>query len=126
VSTPLTPPSDPWLPAELWDAANLATHPIEAKGQDGTVMFDGHGVTVARLGWVARQQHGRGGEWFPLAGLASVAYVPATLLRRGRIELRDSGGKAASVVFLSGQAGPFNELCTAVQRAIAERDAAAR
>ena len=106
---------------------------IEAKGQNGTVRFDGRMVTLVRSGFVARRLVGKGDKAIPLRLVSAVQFREATALRRGYIELtiagaversgRNAGDQMSNenaVVFLGSQGHAFAAVRDAILTAMAE------
>ncbi|XTZ18194.1 DUF4429 domain-containing protein [Micromonospora echinospora] len=112
---------------------------LVARGQNGTVTFDGAFVTIARSG-MARLTIGKGDKRIPAASLTAVQWKPAGALVNGFIQFTLPGGieqrsragsqtfNAAqdenSVVFTRKQQPAFEQLRHAVEQAIAQRYAA--
>lgn len=111
---------------------------IEARGQNGTVTFDGRIVKIERKGFIAGGTVGRGTKSIPLGQISSVQWKPATTLYRGYIEFSIAGGVERrsrvggdvirqamrdenSVVFLSRVTRDFEALHDAVMSAISAR-----
>ena len=113
------------------------THPpIEAKGQTGTITFDGTLITIRRTGFVARMIVGKGTKEFRLANLAAVQFKPAgpiisgyiAFTLPGGVEVKSRPGRATydaandenSVMFTQKQMPAFTALRDAVQAALRE------
>lgn len=47
---------------------------MEAKGQNGTVVFDGTFITIRRTGFVAKTSTGGGEKRIPLSSIGAVQY----------------------------------------------------
>lgn len=113
------------------------TTPIEAKGQSGTVVFDGSLITLRRDGFLARAVVGKGTKMIPVSQVVAVQLKPAGALVNGYIqftipggnEIRSQTGRATfdagkdenSVVFTRKQSPAFQALHDAVMAAIAAR-----
>lgn len=109
---------------------------LVARGQSGTVMFDGTFVTISRTG-LSRLTIGKGDKRIPVASIAAVQWKPAGALVNGFIQFTLPGGverrsragsqtfDAArdenSVVFTKKQAPEFEQMRQAVEQAIAHR-----
>lgn len=106
---------------------------VEARGQNGTALFDGYAVTLRRSG-AARLTIGKGDKQLPVHAITAVQFKPAGMLVNGFIQFTIPGGveqrsragsatfNAASdensVVFTRGQQQKFERLRDAVQAAI--------
>ena len=109
----------------------------EAKGQSGTVRFDGQFVTIAREGRLARMSMGAGEKRIPVSSISAVQMKPAGALVNGFIAFTISGGSESnkqrggrtmaavqdenSVVFLKGQQPAFEAIRAEIEQAIAAR-----
>lgn len=109
---------------------------LVARGQTGTVTFDGAFVTIARTG-MARLTIGKGDKRIPAGSIAAVQWKPAGALVNGYIQFTIPGGNEQrsragsatfnaaqdenSVVFTKKQAPVFEQLRQAVEAAIAQR-----
>lgn len=109
---------------------------ITAKGQSGTLAFDGTFVTISRTG-LARMTVGKGDKRIPIASVSGVDWKPAGMLVNGYIQITMPGGierrsragsrtfDAAkdenSVVFTKGQQAQFEQVRQAIEQAIAQR-----
>lgn len=114
---------------------------MEARGFNGQVRFDGQFVTITRQGFVARMRIGVGEKRIPLGSISAVQWKPANWAVRGFIQFTMAGGievksrsghqtaDAAkdenSVIFSHGQMPAFAELRTAIEAALAQRNAPA-
>jgi len=103
---------------------------MEAKGQNGRIVYDGQMVAIHRDSFVARGTVGRGVKAIPVEHIAAVQFKRATAVFRGYIqftvpggnEMRSRPGQATktamrdenSVVFLSRQNEPMEALYAAV------------
>jgi Domain of unknown function (DUF4429)/Short C-terminal domain len=117
------------------------TQVLEAKGQNGTVIFDGNMVVLRRTGFVARSTVGKGEKQIPIANITAIQYKAATVLFRGYIQFTLAGGVEArsrvgkavsdamqdenSVVFLSARNPDFERIRDAIQQTMAARSAGA-
>ena len=109
----------------------------EAKGQSGTVRFDGQFVTIAREGRLARMSMGAGEKRIPVSSISAVQMKPAGALVNGFIQFTISGGTESnkqrggrtmaavqdenSVVFTKGQQPAFEGVRVEIEEAIAAR-----
>ena len=59
---------------------------MEAKGQNGTVVFDGTFITIRRTGFVAKTSTGGGEKRIPLSSIGAVQYKAPGKLLRGFLE----------------------------------------
>lgn len=62
------------------------------KGVNGTVIFDGAGVTIIRKGLLARGTVGKGEKRIPLASITAVQWKPPGMMVSGFIQFTLSGG----------------------------------
>ena len=108
---------------------------LTAKGQNGTVIFDGQMITIRRGGFFGTFSQGRGEKRIPLASVHAVQFKKAGAVARGFIAFTIGGGNEKqsrfgsqidkawndenSVVFLSGQCAAFEEMREAVELAVA-------
>ncbi len=65
--------------------------PIEAKGVNGTVIFDGQAIAIRRKGMMARATVGKGDKMIPVASVTAVQFKPAGMVR-GFIQFTVPGG----------------------------------
>lgn len=109
---------------------------LQARGQSGTVTWDGAFVTISRTG-MARLTVGKGDKRIPINSITAVQWKPAGALVNGFIQFSLPGGveqrsragsqtfNAASdensVVFTKKQAPAFEQLRQAVEAAIAQQ-----
>ncbi len=109
--------------------------PLEVRGHNGTVRFDGITVTIARIGFLARASVGKGEKQIPLRAITAVQFKPAGPLMNGFIQFSLGGGNEArsrfgqqtgqavndenSVVFTRAQRDAFAGLRDTVQMAMA-------
>ena len=116
------------------DASRMGT---EAKGRNGTVVFDGNFVTIMRKGVMARATVGKGEKRIPLASISAVQLKPAGAVVNGFIqftmpggnERRSSFGKQTqnaagdenSVMFTKAQMLAFLALRDEIEQAIISR-----
>jgi uncharacterized protein DUF4429 len=114
--------------------------PIVAQGQGGTVMFDGHFVTITRKG-LGRLVVGKGEKRIPLRSITAVQLKPAGPLVNGFIQFSMSGGEERrsqfgrqtfdaagdenSGVFYRKQQPAFEQLRAAIEQAICGKFSAA-
>ncbi|MFG2059662.1 DUF4429 domain-containing protein [Micromonospora sp. NPDC048930] len=112
---------------------------LEARGQNGTVTFDGTFVTITRTG-MARLTIGKGDKRIPVATITAVQWKPPGSLVNGFIQFTIPGGNEQrsragsqtfnaaqdenSVLFTGKQRPAFEQLRHAVEQAIAQRYAA--
>lgn len=106
---------------------------LSAKGQTGTIEFDGTFVTIKR-GGLARLTVGKGDKRIPVHSITAVQVKPAGALVNGFISFSlaggvekqskfgkqtiDAGADENSVVFTKKQASEFEALRDAVEQAI--------
>ena len=118
------------------DASRMAT---EAKGRNGTVVFDGNFVSIQCKGFVARATIGKGEKRIPLASIAAVQWKQAGPMVNGFIQFTVPGGKERrssfgkqshdairdenSVMFTKAQMPAFEKLRDAIEQAIVTRSA---
>lgn len=109
--------------------------PVQIRGHNGTVTFDGTLVTIARTGFLARSTIGKGSKSIPVRQIASVQLKPAGPLMNGFIQFATPGGierrsrfgrqapdavrDENSVLFTLRQQPQFEWLRATVERAIA-------
>lgn len=107
--------------------------PVQAKGINGQVSFDGTTVKITREGFVARSTHGRSEKALPLKSIGAVQWKPATSLVNGFIQFSVSGESSKksvgfgkyqdatkdenSVVFRKSQLEAFEAVHAAIQEA---------
>ena len=107
---------------------------ISAKGQNGTVHFDGRFVTIERSGFFARAINGKGEKRIPVASITAVQWKPAGAMVNGFIEFTiegssetrsragsatfDAGKSENAVVVTKKQSPDFETLRKAVEDAI--------
>jgi hypothetical protein len=112
------------------------TH-IEARGQSGTVIFDGMVVTIDRNNLIARATVGKGIKQIAIGSVSAVQWKPAGWLVNGYLELtlsggqevrsragrstRDAGRSENAVTFTRGQMPAFERLRGVLQGAMNER-----
>lgn len=117
-----------------WRPANVGPMTMEAKGQNGRIVYDGQMVAIHRDSFIARGTVGRGVKAIPVEHIAAVQFKRATTLFRGYIQFTVPGGverrsrpgevvKDAmrdenSVVFMSRQNGDMEALYAAVMERI--------
>jgi hypothetical protein len=115
------------------------TQPIEARGHNGTVQFDGQFVTLQRKGFLARMSVGKGEKRIPLRSINAVQIKPAGPVMNGYIEFSmggaderraqfgrqttDAVNNENAVLFTRKQQPAFDELRTAIEQAIAASSA---
>ena len=101
----------------------------EARGQTGTVVFDGEFVTIVRSG-LSRLTTGRPTKRIALADITAVEVTPAGHLVSGYIRFASPGagstkkgpaGDETAVVFTKSQASAFEEMRAAVDEAIGRK-----
>lgn len=118
-------------------AARHLQVPVEAKGKNGRVVFDGVFVTIYREGLMARSTVGGGEQQIPVSSIVKLDWKGATRLFAGyiRFDQAASLGVAArpmgrtqqavkhpdAVVFWVKQQPAFERLRAAVTHAIAGR-----
>ena len=111
--------------------------PMEVKGHNGTVNFDGDFVTITRKGFVARATIGKGEKRIPLNSITAVQWKPAGTVMNGFISFTLGGGNEArsgfgsqtidaskdenSVIFVKKQMPDFDALRSQVEQAIVAR-----
>lgn len=66
--------------------------PIQVKGHNGTVRFDGQTVTILRKGFIARSTVGAGEKHIPLGQISAVQWKPFSLMGWGFIQFTIPGG----------------------------------
>lgn len=109
---------------------------LQARGQSGTVTYDGTFVTISRTG-LSRLTVGKGDKRIPAASITAVQWKPAGALVNGFIQFTLPGGNERraragsqtfnaaadenSVVFTRKQAPAFEQLRAAVEQSIAQR-----
>lgn len=110
---------------------------IEAKGHNGTVIFDGAFVTIRRSGVLARTTVGKGEKRIPVASISAVQWKAPGALVNGFIAFTLAGGNEAksrfgrqtidaasdenSVIVMKKHAAAFDELRAAVEAAIVQQ-----
>ncbi|GGM77102.1 hypothetical protein GCM10012275_54680 [Longimycelium tulufanense] len=108
--------------------------PMEVKGHNGTVVFDGQFVSIERKGFLARISTGKGSKRIPVKSLTAVHFKPAGPLMNGYIEFVFSGAEETksgfgtatidaaknenAVLFTRGQLPVFEALRDAVEAAM--------
>lgn len=65
---------------------------ISAKGQTGTLTFDGQFVTISRSGFLAATTQGKGEKRIPVSSITAVQFKLAGALTQGFISFTISGG----------------------------------
>jgi hypothetical protein len=124
-----------FAPGEPMTAA--ATGTVEAKGHNGTIVFDTDFVTITRKGFLARATIGKGDKRIPVASITAIQWKPAGAMVNGFIQFTLGGGNESrskfgrqtsdavndenSVVFLKKQMPAFQVLREQVEDAIAQR-----
>lgn len=107
---------------------------ITAKGQNGTVHFDGQFVTIERTGFFGRVTSGKGDKRIPVKNIQAVQWKPPGILVNGFIEFTLPGGNEAvsragsasmgaaknenAVIITRKQAAEFEALRAAVEAAM--------
>lgn len=107
---------------------------ISAKGQNGTVHFDGRMVTIERSGFFARVINGSGEKRIPVSSITAVQWKPAGGMVNGYIEFTIEGssevrsragsatanaGKSENAVVVTKKQSPaFEQLRKAVEDAM--------
>lgn len=66
--------------------------PIEAKGYNGRVTFDGQFVSIDRKGFLARASVGKGEKRIPIASITAVQWKPPGAVVNGYIQFTVPGG----------------------------------
>jgi len=110
---------------------------VEAKGHNGTVVFDGDFVTITRKGFLARATIGKGEKRIPVASLTAIQWKPAGAMVNGFIQFTLGGGNESrskfgrqtsdavndenSVVFIRKQMPAFQALREQIEDGIAQR-----
>jgi len=118
------------------DASRMAT---QAKGRNGTVVFDGNFVSIMRKGFLARATVGKGEKRIPLASISAVQLKPAGAVANGFIQFtmpggnerrssfgkqnQDAAGDENSVMFTKAQMPAFVALRHEIEQAIVARTA---
>jgi len=113
------------------------TGTVEAKGHNGTVVFDGDFVTITRKGFLARATIGKGEKRIPVASLTAIQWKPAGAMVNGFIQFTLGGGNESrskfgrqtsdavndenSVVFIRKQMPAFQALREQIEDGIAQR-----
>lgn len=111
--------------------------PLEVKGHNGTVVWDGDFVTIKRTGFLARASVGKGEKRIPLGSITAVQWKPAGGVMNGFIQFTLGGGNESrsrfgaqttdaakdenSVIFVKKQMPGFEALRTTIETAIADR-----
>lgn len=72
---------------------------ITAKGQTGTLIFDGKLVTIQRKGFLAATTQGRGEKRIPVQSISAVQFKPAGRVTQGFISFTISGGSETKSKF---------------------------
>lgn len=114
---------------------------VEAKGHNGTVIFDGAFVTIKRSGFLARTTVGKGEKRIPIGSITAVQWKEPGALMNGFIQFTLQGGVERrsgfghqtndavsdenSVIVVKKQAPAFHALRDAVEAAIAAHDSPA-
>jgi Domain of unknown function (DUF4429)/Protein of unknown function (DUF2510)/Short C-terminal domain len=117
--------------------AAAATGTVEAKGHNGTIVFDADFVTITRKGFLARATIGKGEKRIPVASITAIQWKPAGAMVNGFIQFTIGGGNESrskfghqtsaavndenSVVFIKKQMPAFQLLREQVEGAIAQR-----
>ena len=65
---------------------------ISAKGQTGTLSFDGQFVTISRSGFLAATTQGKGEKRIPVSSITAVQFKLAGAVTQGFISFTMSGG----------------------------------
>lgn len=110
--------------------------PLSARGQNGTVLFDGTFVTIQRKGFLARTTIGKGSKRIPIGSIAALQVKPPGLMVNGFVQLTVPGGNEQrsklgrqtfdavhdenSVIVTKGQFEQFRPLIEAIESAIAQ------
>lgn len=113
--------------------------PVEVKGQNGTLIFDGQSVVIVRKGFLTRATVGKGEKRIPLSAIGAVQFKPAGPLVNGFIQFSPLGGNEKrsafgaqtasaakdenSVVFAYSQRHAFAELREHIESALLAREA---
>lgn len=109
--------------------------PLQVRGYNGTVTYDGHMVTIARTGFLARATIGKGEKRIPLRHITSVQLKPAGMVMNGFIQFSLGGGNEGrskfgqqtfdatkdenTVIFTRQQQPAFDELRAAIEYGLA-------
>ncbi len=72
---------------------------LEAKGDNGQIVFDGQAVTIHRKGFAARPSVGKGSKVIPVRSITAVQWKPAGFATRGFIQFTLSGGSERRSTF---------------------------
>lgn len=111
---------------------------MEAKGTNGTIVFDGHTILIKRTGFNARMFVGGGEKRIPVASVTAVQWKKAGLAAgfiqftlAGGIERRSKPGRQGndalhdenSVTFHARQQTAFEPIRAAIDAAIAQQHA---
>jgi len=123
-------PPQPTLPPPPPPPPTAPAQPLEVKGVNGTVVFDGSMVVIRRSGAMARLTLGKGEKRIPLRSIAAVQFKPAGMVR-GFIQFTIPGGNERrskfgsqttdaakdenSVLFNTGQQSAFEALRDAIE-----------
>lgn len=110
--------------------------PLSARGQNGTLLFDGTFVTIQRKGFLARSTVGKGEKRIPIGSIAALQVKPPGLMVNGFVQLTVPGGNEQrsklgrqtfnavhdenSVIVTKGQFEKFRPLIEAIESAIAQ------
>lgn len=105
-----------------------------AKGQTGSLKFDGQFVTIERKGFLAATTQGRGTKRIPITQITAVQFNPAKAITRGYISFTISGGQELkskvgrqsfdafndenSLTFLAGASKNFEAIRDAIEAAM--------
>jgi Domain of unknown function (DUF4429)/Short C-terminal domain len=73
--------------------------PVEAKGHNGRVSFDGAFVTITRKGGLARMSVGKGEKRIPIASITAVQWKPPGTMVNGYIAFTIAGGNEKQARF---------------------------
>ncbi|WP_214404161.1 DUF4429 domain-containing protein [Pseudonocardia lacus] len=110
--------------------------PLQVRGHNGTVTYDGKFVTITRTGFLARTTIGKGEKRIPLRQITAVQLKPAGFAVNGFIQFSLGGGREArsqfgrqttdavkdenSVIFTRQQQAAFDELRSAIEHGLAD------
>jgi len=115
--------------------ADQAPGPLTVRGHNGTVIFDGQWVTIARTGFLARASVGKGEKRLHISQITAVQVKPAGPVMNGFIQFTVPGGVEVrsqrgsqtrtaahdenSVIFTYQQRAVFEQLRQAIEQGIA-------
>jgi hypothetical protein len=119
------------------NAAPEASGMVEARGHNGTIVFNTDFVTIKRTGFIARGTIGKGEKRIPVASITAIQWKPAGAMVNGFIQFTVGGGNEArsqfgrqttsaakdenSVVFMKKQMPAFQALREQIEGVISQR-----